>query len=112
MIRVYYAKKFLKQVKSLPIAQQKKLTQQIELLRQDPTDSRLHSKRLQGEMRNLLSFRITRDWRVTFRFFESSSVEIVEVEHRKDIYRRYPWPMINTRLTQHEEFAGKSCCFN
>ncbi len=87
MIRVYYAKKFLKQVKSLPIVQQKKLTQMIELLRQNPNDSRLHSKRLQGEMKDLLSFRITRDWRVTFRFFESDSVEIMEVEHRKDIYR-------------------------
>ena len=87
MIRVYYAKKFHKQVKSLPIAQQRKLAQLIELLRQDSNNSQLHSKRLQGGMKNLLSFRITRDWRVIFRFFESNSVEIMEVEHRKDIYR-------------------------
>lgn len=87
MVRVYYAKKFLKQVKSLPLVQQNKLTQLIQLLSDDPQDSRLHSKRLQGEMKHLLSFRITRDWRVIFRFLENNSVEFMEVEHRKDIYR-------------------------
>ena len=78
---------FLKEVRRLPKAQQEKLAQLFELMTHDPYDSRLHTKHLSAELVGLLSFRITRDWRVLFRFVDERTIQLVDVGHRKDIYK-------------------------
>ncbi len=87
MFRVFYAKKLPKLVKSLPKEQKEKLSLLVTLLGQNPDDNRLHTKPLKRDMKGLYSFRISREWRVIFRYFKDNSIEIMEVEHRKDVYR-------------------------
>ena len=86
-MRVVYAKEFLKTVASLPIEAQQKLDALIALLAEDAFHPSLHSKRLKGRLKRFYSFRITRDWRVIFSREETDTIQLIEVAHRKDIYR-------------------------
>lgn len=87
MIAVVYHPSFLKSVRALPQPQQKKLAQLLETLRGSPFHPILHTKRLAGSLAGFLSFRITRDWRVVFRFLNPTTIQLLRVAHRKDIYR-------------------------
>ena len=87
MIGLVYGPRFWKQAGALPRAQQDKLAHLISLLATDPFDSRLHTKHLKQPLEGRYAFRITRDWRVTFHFVDYGTVCLLEVKHRKDIYR-------------------------
>ena len=87
MIRVVYHKNFLKSAKTLPEFQQSKFADLIEILRENPFNPVLHTKRLTGKLAGFLSFRITRDWRVIFQFLSPDIIQLIRVKHRKDIYR-------------------------
>ena len=87
MIKIFYDKKFLKQVQRLPARQQEKLAGLLETLKSDPYDSRLHTKKLGPPLEGQFSFRITRDWRVMFHFRDADVVFVTRVEHRKNIYK-------------------------
>jgi mRNA-degrading endonuclease RelE of RelBE toxin-antitoxin system len=73
MIRLVYSDYFLASVKQLPIAQQKKLARLLPLLAENPFHPMLHSKRLAGSLAGIISFRVTRDWRVLFQFFDETN---------------------------------------
>lgn len=68
MVQIVYNKNFLKSAACLPKETQIKLAKQIEVIREKPFLPKLHTKYLTGELAGLLSFRITRDWRVIFQF--------------------------------------------
>lgn len=87
MIEILYGSRFWKQARTLPKAQQEKLALLIPLLQNNPFDSLLHTKRLDPPLDGTLAFRITRDWRVQFRFIDGTSIQLMNVKHRKDIYR-------------------------
>ncbi len=87
MLKLFCTGNFLKQSKKLPVSIQKKLARQLEILKENPFNSLLHSKPLAGSLAGLYSFRITRDWRVIFYFLNEWTVKIVDVAHRKDIYK-------------------------
>ena len=87
MVTVSYSKYFLSQSKKLPKAQQEKLAKLIELLSENPPHPQLHTKHLTGRLSGLYSFRITRDYRVIFQFLSPSEIQLIDVAHRKDIYR-------------------------
>jgi len=87
MIQVSYGGKFLKSARKLPKPQQEKLAKLLTLLQKNPFDETLHTKPLKAELSGLYSFRITRDWRVIFQFLSSDQIQLVEVGHRKEIYR-------------------------
>jgi len=87
MIALEYSDHFLKESRKLPPPQQRKLATLLELLRENPFHPKLHTKPLVGELFGLYSFRITRDWRVIFRFLSEEEIHLVDVGHRKDIYR-------------------------
>lgn len=89
MIQITYHRNFLKSAQKLPRAQQKKLACNISILQENPFYSSLHTKRLSGELVGLLSFRITRDWRVIFKFCDLKNIQLLRVKHRKDIYRDF-----------------------
>ncbi|HEX8947069.1 MAG TPA: type II toxin-antitoxin system RelE/ParE family toxin [Candidatus Paceibacterota bacterium] len=84
---IRYSREFEKQARKLLPALKKKLAAQIGLLADNPYDSRLHTKPLFEPFIGVLSFRITRDWRVTFHFADPDTIRLIEVKHRKDIYR-------------------------
>ena len=87
MVRVELTRSFLKSVKKLPGEQQRKLALLLVDLRSDPFTSLLHTKPLSGQLTGHYSFRISREWRVIFRFIDPGTIRIVHAAHRKDIYR-------------------------
>ena len=87
MIKIVYGRDFLNSVKRLPRDIQEKLDSLLGLLTHNPYDSRLHIKKLHGDLVGYLSFRITRDWRVMFQFVDPDTVMLMRAKHRKDIYR-------------------------
>lgn len=89
MISVYYSGRFIKSAKVLSTQQQNKLVALIELLTQNPFQLKLHTKHLTGKLSGLYSFRITRDWRVIFRFLSPVEIQLLDVAHRKNIYRKF-----------------------
>lgn len=86
-MNVKYGPQFAHSLKRLPDGILDKLGSAIILLKISPYHSRLHTKQLHGQFADLLSFRITRDWRVIFRFLEKDTVQLQYVAHRKDAYR-------------------------
>ena len=64
-----------------------KLEKQLEILVINPLDSRLHSKILHGELKNLYSIRIGHDYRVIFKLLDNYVILLVKIRHRKDVYR-------------------------
>lgn len=87
MTEVIFDGVFKKQAARLEPRLRKKLAALIAVISEDLYDSRLHTKRLSAPLSGTLSFRITRDWRVTFRFLSQTTVHLLEIKHRKDIYR-------------------------
>lgn len=87
MLEIVYHSHFLKSARNLPKAQQVKLAVLIEHLQKNPYDPRLHTKHLSSPLIGLLSFRITRDWRVVFQFIDENTIQLIETAHRKDVYR-------------------------
>ena len=87
MVILVYSNYFLKSARKLPKAQQNKLSKLSETLQKNPFHSQLHTKPLSGKLSGLYSFRITRDWRVIFKFISPDKIQLVDVGHRKDIYK-------------------------
>lgn len=86
-MNVIYTKHFLKPAGKLPKNLQIKLAKQLKLLQQNPFHPFLHTKPLTGPLTGFYSFRITRDWRVIFQFETPEVVKLIEIGHRKDIYK-------------------------
>jgi addiction module RelE/StbE family toxin len=87
MIQIFYHPSFRKSADKLPKIQQEKLAELIELLSSNPFNPLLHTKRLTEKLSGFFSFRITRDWRVFFRFLDQETIQLLRVKHRKDVYR-------------------------
>ncbi len=87
MIRIYFSRKFNKSFKKLSREIKEKALILVEIFQNNPFAPTLHSKRLQGKLNNLFSFRITRDYRLVFRFVAKNEVEFLLLKHRKDIYK-------------------------
>jgi addiction module RelE/StbE family toxin len=87
MVKLIYSERFLKSAKKLPTLIRNKLATKLELLQKNPFHPFLHTKPLTGELFGFYSFRITRDWRVIFQFLAPEIIYLIEVGHRKDIYK-------------------------
>jgi len=86
-MKLVYDKQFLKQVRKLPKVQQQKLARLLLVLENDPYDIRLHTKPLSVPLQGLYSFRISREYRIIFRFLDEETIFLNSAKHRKDIYR-------------------------
>lgn len=87
MVNLLYGKKFFRLAKKIPKNQQEKLSELLTIFQKNPFDSRLHTKALSGKFSGLYSFRMTRDWRVIFRFTSPNEIQLIELGSRKDIYK-------------------------
>ena len=87
MIELEYDPVFEKQVARLEIQLRNKLAVLLTLIVKSAYDPRLHTKALSEPFLGMYAFRITRDWRVTFFFKSKNVIRLLEVKHRKDIYR-------------------------
>ena len=86
MFRVDFEKTFLNHLKRLPYSVQVKTDELVGLLSLDFRDSRLHTKKLSG-VDDVYSFRIGRDYRCLFCFVDGNTITLLDIQHRKDIYR-------------------------
>ena len=86
MFTVTYTKPFVRHFKHLPTNTQNKVYDQIDLLVIDFRDSRLHTKKLRVSS-DVYSFRVGREYRVLFVFETGSTIKLVDIRHRKDIYK-------------------------
>ncbi len=85
--KIVFEKQFLKAVQGIPLNIQTKLANLIELLKINPYHPLLHTKQLTGNLSGLLSFRVTREWRVIFYFRDTETIQLLELAHRKEIYK-------------------------
>jgi len=86
MIKINYHREFIKEFKKLPDNIRSKLVSLEEIFREDPFGSSIYIKKLKGKLSSFFSFRVTRDYRVIFRFVSKDEVDFLSVRHRKDIY--------------------------
>jgi addiction module RelE/StbE family toxin len=86
-MKIRYDAHFLKEAQRFPKKTQVKLADLLAVLEQDPKSPLLHTKALSGKLVGLFSFRITRDWRVIFRFVDHDTIFLLAAKHRKDIYQ-------------------------
>ena len=86
-MQVDYDKQFIKEATKLPAARKKLLANKLSYLAISPFDSRLHTKQLSSPLTGVFSFRISREYRVLFRFITAEQVFLLSVKHRKDVYR-------------------------
>jgi len=87
MYELHYSKRFVKMAQNIPVRIQSKLAQSLMTLQNNPFENQLHTKKLKGIEPDEFSFRITRDYRVTFAFEDSRHINLLTVDHRKDVYR-------------------------
>jgi len=87
MVQLVYSRHFLSSAKKLSNQIQDKLARKLELLQKNPFHPLLHTKPLTGQLFGFYSFRITREWRVIFQFLAPEIIKLIEVGHRKDIYK-------------------------
>lgn len=87
MIKIYYTNRFLRSARKLPLQEQEKLAKLLALAQENPFHPKLHSKPLAGELSGSYSFRITRDCRVIFQFLSADEISLIDIGHRKEIYR-------------------------
>lgn len=86
--RVWYGDIFARDTKRLPKQEKVKLAKLLSLLCENVFDPRLHTKPLGPPLVGKYSFRITRDWRVGFRFLGAHSIKLLVIDHRDTIYQR------------------------
>ena len=83
-MKIFYSQKFNKVLISLPTGIKRIYKKQEDLFIINWKDPRLHAKKIIGTV--LLSFRITRKYRVLFKFADENSASFLSIGHRKDIY--------------------------
>ena len=85
---IVYGKSFWNDVDGLPKETRQKLGGLLGLLVDNPFDSRLHTKLLGIPLTGKYSFRITRDWRVAFKFEGRHTIKLLIAGRRDQIYQR------------------------
>lgn len=85
---ITYDKDFLKDVRQLPIESRNKLAELLEIFQNDPFNPLLHTKPLNAPLQGIFSFRITRDFRVGFKFLGQYALRLLIADRRDRIYKR------------------------
>ncbi len=85
---IIFDRDFIKDMRKLPNDIQDRLGELTEILREDPFDSRLHTKPLSMPLQGMFSFRVKRDYRAGFRFRASRVIQLLLVGKRDKIYQR------------------------
>jgi mRNA-degrading endonuclease RelE of RelBE toxin-antitoxin system len=87
MIKINYQDGFVKEFKKLPLEIKQKAFELEGIFSENPFHPLLHAKKLQGKLSSFFSFRITREYRIIYRFASKDEVDFLAVKHRKDIYK-------------------------
>lgn len=85
---IIYDTDFIKDVRRLPMKLQDKLAGLLTVFERDLFDPLLHTKPLSAPLQGFFSFRITRDYRVGFKFHSAHIVRLLAADRRDRIYKR------------------------
>lgn len=85
-MQIHYTPHFISVLKKLPRRVRELAIQQEAIFRRNPQDSRLHVKVLKGRLSGLLSFRVTRNYRILFAVKEKDIYLFYDIGDRKYIY--------------------------
>lgn len=88
MPTLIYDPRFQKSANKLENKELAHLAELLKLLEENSYHPLFHTKYLTGPLEGLLAFRIGRDYRCIFRIVENQTILLLEVRHRKDIYRK------------------------
>ena len=88
MIQINYEKEFAKDFHKLPHEIKIKAIELEYIFRQNPFHPLLHTKKLQGPLSSFFSLRVTREYRLIFRFVSKDEIDFLAIKHRKDIYKK------------------------
>lgn len=86
-MEIVFSKDFVKSAKLLPRPIKIKLADSLRFLKENHFNPLLHTKPLTGKLKGFYSFRITREWRAIFKIIDSKTIFLIDVSHRKDIYK-------------------------
>jgi len=87
MYQLTFSSQFLKSAEKLDNKVKPKLKSNLDILAENPFDARLQNKSLAGKLSGQYSFRLGKDYRVVFKFSSDSTIFLLDVGNRKDIYR-------------------------
>ena len=87
MYPLVFGDNFLSSVKKLDRATAVKINNKLKVLQRDPFHATLQTKPLHGKLKGMYSVRVGREYRVLFQFLSTDEIILVDVGHRKDIYR-------------------------
>jgi mRNA-degrading endonuclease RelE of RelBE toxin-antitoxin system len=87
MYRILFTDKSIKSLNKLPKSIQNKTDSLIDVLVIDYRDNRLKTKKL-NTTEPLFSFRVSQDYRAIFEFVDSQTIKVLDIRHRKDIYKK------------------------
>jgi len=87
MRQLVFGRKFLRSAKNLDKKLGLGLKLSLDVLLDDPFRPTLHTKPLTGGLSKYYSFRFGRNYRVIFRFVSNDIIQLIDVGHRRDIYR-------------------------
>ena len=83
-MKIFYSQRFKKDLSSFPAGIKRIYNKQQDIFIVNWKDHRLHVKKVINTP--LFSFRVTRNYRVLFKFIDENSVLFASIGHRKDIY--------------------------
>ncbi|OHA71285.1 MAG: hypothetical protein A3F15_01540 [Candidatus Wildermuthbacteria bacterium RIFCSPHIGHO2_12_FULL_40_12] len=87
MYQLVFGKSFLRTAERLDNKLKPKLKSSLDILLKNPFYPTLHTKHLTGKFSGYHSFRLGRDYRVIFKFVANEEIRLLDVGHRKDIYK-------------------------
>lgn len=87
MRQLVFGRKFLGSAEKLENKLKPKLKTSLDILLKNPFNPRLRIKSLSGKLSDLYSFRLSKDYRVIFKILSDEEIILINVGHRKDIYR-------------------------
>jgi len=87
MHQLIFGNQFLRSAEKLNGKIKSKLKLSLDILSKNPFDPKLETKSLSGKLAGYYSFRLGKDYRVIFKFTSDSTIFLLKVGNRKDIYR-------------------------
>ena len=87
MYKILFTNASIKSLQKLPKSIQEKTDSLVDILVIDYRDSRLKTKKL-NTVQSLFAFRVSQDYRAIFEFVDSQTIKILNIKHRKDIYKK------------------------
>jgi len=86
-MEIELSSRFLRKARKLSKAEQKKLSDKIEIFRLNPNDSRLKTHALTGKLKGLYSFSLSYSKRVVFTYVVKNKILLLDLGSHGEVYR-------------------------